>query len=171
MGCSSEKNTQSLEIQPVAEPKIINIIFKLSTGEEYEIKGKENEIFKNVLNKFISEHPEINNKTINALYQNTKIDIYKSLSENNITENNLIVLNIEEPEKEEEADEDNISIEYNPENVLWIDENVDNDENTGYLKELNSLGYRVECFKNAEDGVDHLKYIEFESTKIIISGR
>jgi len=171
MGCSSEKNTQSLEIQPVAEPKIINIIFKLSTGEEYEIKGKENEIFKNVLNKFISEHPEINNKTINALYQNTKIDIYKSLSENNITENNLIVLNIEEPEKEEEENEDNISIEYNPENVLWIDENVDNDENTGYLKELNSLGYRVECFKNAEDGVDHLKYIEFESTKVIISGR
>ena len=30
-------------------------------------------------------------------------------------------------ELKEEENEDNISIEYNPENVLWIDENVDNE--------------------------------------------
>ena len=168
MGCSSANDVKAFEVPSTAESKTITIIFKLSTGEEYTIQGKENEMFKNVLNKFISEHREIDIKTVNAFLNNNKIDLYKTLAENNITENNIIVLDIE---KSEHEDEDNISIEYNPENVIWIDPNVDNDENTGYLKELNSLGYNVQCYKNVDDGMEKVKSIKFESTKIIISGK
>ena len=172
MGCSNANDVKAKEVPSTLESKIITIIFKLSTGEEYSIQGKENEIFKNVLNKFISEHKEISFKTVNAFLNNNKIDLYKSLAENNITENNLIVLEIEKSEHEEEPkEEDNISIEYNPENVIWIDPNVDNYENTGYLKDLNSLGYNVKCYKNVDDGMEKVKSIKFENTKIIISGK
>ena len=175
MGCGNANDTKAVEyltpnIQPVQEIKIINIIFKLSSGEEYHISGKEDELFKTVLDKFITEHPEINNKTVIALFQNNQIDLYKTLSENNIQENNLIELNVEEPEPDVEENE-NVSIEYNPENVIWIDEKVDNEENTGYLKGLNTSGYNVQCFKNVDDGFELIKTIKFESTKIIISGR
>jgi len=181
MGCGSTNDVSSLEdTKKVIEPpppqfKTINIIFKLSTGEEYEITGNENDVFKTVLDKFISEHQEINNKTINALYENTQITMSKTLLENKIKENNLILLNIEDPKPEPEIEpeemEVNISIEYNPENVIWIDPNVDNSENTGYLEDLNALGYNVKCFKNVDDAMDIIKSIKFESTKIIISGR
>ena len=174
MGCTSGSNTNEViqpKIQPVQE---VNIVFRLSTGEEYNIQAKENEKFQTVLNKFIEEHQEINNKTINALYNNNKVDVHKTVSENNIQENNLILLNIEElneePEQESDYEEDT-KIEYNPENVIWIDENVDNFENTGYLRELNFLGYNVKTFKNVDDGLEYVKTIKFESTKIIISGR
>ena len=173
MGCGNANDTKAVDyteplIQPTPQFITINIIFQLSSGEKYTINAKEDTLFKTVIDKFKSEHPEINNKTINALFNDNKIDLYKTVSENNIKDNNLIVLDIEEPEIEED---DNISIEYNPENVIWIDEIVDNEENTGYLKDLNSLGYNVQCFKKVDEGFDYIKDIKFESTKIIISGR
>ena len=173
MGCTNGSNTNENihpNIQPVQE---VNIVFKLSSGEEYNIQAKENEKFQTVLHKFIEEHQEINNKTINALYNNNKVDLFKTVSENNIQANNLILLNIEEPENplQKSYDYEDLSMKYNPENVIWIDENVDNFENTGYLKGLNSLGYNVNTFKNVDDGLEFVKTIKFESTKIIISGR
>ena len=80
MGCTSGSNTNEViqpKIQPVQE---VNIVFRLSTGEEYNIQAKENEKFQTVLNKFIEEHQEINNNTINALYNNNKVDVYKTVS-------------------------------------------------------------------------------------------
>ena len=181
MGCTNGSNTNTKEVN---QPNIqeVNIVFKLSTGEEYNIQAKENEKFNTVLNKFIQEHQEINNKTVNALYNNNKVDLYKTVLENNIQNNNLILLNIEEskepeeepepkPDPELEFDDENDIIKYNTEYVIWIDENVDNFENTGYLKDLNLLGYNVETFKNVDDGLEYVKSIKFESTKIIISGR
>ena len=56
--------------------------------------------------------------------------------------------------------------------TIWIDENVDNEENTQYQKELESihlLKYRV--FKEIDKAINHMKFIEFEETKVIISGR
>ena len=172
MGCGSTNNTSTIEsnkpiIIPPPEPKIVTITFKLSTGEEYKISARENNIFKNVLDEFISEHSEINNKIINALYNDNKIDLSKTILENNIKENNLIVLDIEEDEEEEE----DLFKYYDTENVIWIDENLDNDEYKGYLKELVSLGYNVQCFENVDEGFDLVKSIKFESTKIIISGK
>ena len=177
MGCTSGTNEKK-DNQPNKPPiQEVNFVFQLSTGGEYNIQAKENEQFQTVLDKFIEDHQEINNKTVNLLYNNNKIDVYKSVSENNIQNNNLILLNIEpEPKSDNEAEpehdnESDTIIQYIPENVIWIDENVDNFENTGYLIDLNSLGYNVKTFKNVDDGLDYVKSIKFESTKIIISGR
>ena len=55
--------------------------------------------------------------------------------------------------------------------VLWIDANIDNEENKEYIKELNTNGsIRLKLFKNVESAIEQLKYIEFKETKIIISG-
>ena len=55
--------------------------------------------------------------------------------------------------------------------VLWIDANIDNEENKEYIKELNLNGsIRLKLFKNVKSAIEQLKYIEFKETKIIISG-
>ena len=55
--------------------------------------------------------------------------------------------------------------------VLWIDANIDNSENTNYVKELEPIGsLRLKLFKNVEDAIEQLKYLEFQETKVIISG-
>ena len=56
-------------------------------------------------------------------------------------------------------------------NVLWIDANLDNYENQEYVKELKlDSSIRLKLFKNIEQAIEQLKYIEFKETKIIISG-
>ena len=55
--------------------------------------------------------------------------------------------------------------------VLWVDANIDNSENTEYVKELESIGsLRLKLFKNIEGAIEQLKYLEFQETKVIISG-
>ena len=55
--------------------------------------------------------------------------------------------------------------------VLWIDANIDNEENKEYIKELKLIGsIRLKLFKNIETAIEQLKYIEFKETKIIITG-
>ena len=55
--------------------------------------------------------------------------------------------------------------------VLWIDANVDDEENSSYANELELIGsLRVSKFKNIENALEQLKKIEFQETKIIISG-
>ena len=55
--------------------------------------------------------------------------------------------------------------------VLWIDANIDNYENQEYVKELKlDSSIRLKLFKNIEQAIEQLKYIEFKETKIIISG-
>ena len=57
-------------------------------------------------------------------------------------------------------------------NVIWIDENYDNEENNIYLNELKSyFNLIVNCFKEVEKGLEYIKKIEFEETNIIISGK
>ena len=55
--------------------------------------------------------------------------------------------------------------------VLWVDANIDNSENTEYVKELESIGsLRLKLFKNIEEAIEQQKYLEFQETKVIISG-
>ena len=55
--------------------------------------------------------------------------------------------------------------------VVWIDENLDSEENKKYTKELNSFGSLiVRLFKNLDKAIEYLKYIEFQETKIILNG-
>ena len=56
-------------------------------------------------------------------------------------------------------------------NVIWIDENIDNEESKGYRKELEKIWYlKVKCFKDTKEAIDYLKEIEFKETKIIVNG-
>ena len=56
--------------------------------------------------------------------------------------------------------------------VIWIDENLDSEENKKYTKELNSFGSLiVRLFKNLDKAIEYLKNIEFQETKIILSGK
>ena len=57
-------------------------------------------------------------------------------------------------------------------NVIWIDQNADNEENTEYFKLLKSMdSLKVRLFKNTNDAIHYLKKIKFEETQVIISGR
>ena len=54
-------------------------------------------------------------------------------------------------------------------NVIWIDENIDNEENKKYVKDLQTIdSLRVTCFKNVEKAISHMENIEFQDTKIVI---
>ena len=53
--------------------------------------------------------------------------------------------------------------------VLWIDADIDNEENKEFIKELKSIGsLRLKLFNNIENAIEQLKYLEFQETKIII---
>ena len=57
-------------------------------------------------------------------------------------------------------------------NVIWIDEDLDNEENKKYAEELYSFGSLiVRLFKNLDKAIEHMKYIEFQETKVIVSGK
>ena len=57
-------------------------------------------------------------------------------------------------------------------NIIWFDENYDNEENIGYINELKeNINLKIKCFKDIEDGMKYIKTIEFEETNIIINGR
>ena len=56
--------------------------------------------------------------------------------------------------------------------IIWIDENIDNEENTQYLKELESIGLlNIRLFKEIDKAINHMKYIKFHETKVIVSGK
>ena len=57
--------------------------------------------------------------------------------------------------------------------VIWIDPNIDNDENKNYVYELNLLlkeEKNVKTFKDASNAIDYLKSLEFDKTVIISNG-
>ena len=56
--------------------------------------------------------------------------------------------------------------------VIWVDQEVYNEENTGYLKELEEMkSFKIRCFKSVSEAMHYIKNIDFEETKIIVSGR
>ena len=56
--------------------------------------------------------------------------------------------------------------------LIWIDPNIDNSENQGYLSQIKSLGFsKIKAFRTTEEGINYIKSLQFESTKIILSGR
>ena len=57
--------------------------------------------------------------------------------------------------------------------LIWIDPNIDNNENTSYSKELRSMKSLkvIKLFKKIDESIDYMKKIEFDETKIIVSGR
>ena len=56
--------------------------------------------------------------------------------------------------------------------VIWIDANIDHEENRNYIKELNLMGsIRLGLFKDVNKAITHLKMIEFKATKIIVNSK
>ena len=56
--------------------------------------------------------------------------------------------------------------------IIWVDKEVYNAVNLGYVKELEKLGYnQMRLFEKVTDAMNYLKSILFEETKIIVSGR
>ena len=54
-------------------------------------------------------------------------------------------------------------------NVIWIDANIDNVENSKYISELKTIGsLRLRLFKNVDKAIQHMKFIDFNETKVII---
>ena len=58
-------------------------------------------------------------------------------------------------------------------NLIWIDTNIDNSENTKYAKELQTIKSlkEIKLFKKLDEAFDYMKIIKFEDTIIIVSGR
>ena len=61
--------------------------------------------------------------------------------------------------------------EVKPSIVIWIDQNIGNEENQEYLKELSKNNLTIKCFRNVKEAIDAIKTIKFKETKIIVSGR
>ena len=57
--------------------------------------------------------------------------------------------------------------------VVWIDSNINNKENRGYILELKeSESFNVlELFKNVDEAILYMKQIKFNTTIVIVSGR
>jgi len=56
--------------------------------------------------------------------------------------------------------------------IIWIDKEIENEENQYYLSVMqNFLNLNVDYFDNIENGIEYLKKIKFEKTKIIVSGK
>jgi len=56
--------------------------------------------------------------------------------------------------------------------IIWIDENIDNEENTKFSNELESIGLiNLRLFKEIDKAINHMNFIKFQETKVIISGR
>ena len=57
-------------------------------------------------------------------------------------------------------------------NVIWIDANINSEENKLYFKELKKINnLKVTAFDNVEKAIESIKEIKFKETKIIVSGR
>ena len=55
--------------------------------------------------------------------------------------------------------------------IIWIDREVYNEENQDYVKEIEKLEYKkLRLFDNVNEAMDYMKSIQFEETKIIVSG-
>ena len=55
--------------------------------------------------------------------------------------------------------------------IIWIDPNVNNQQNEKYKKELESLGFqKIKLYNNIEDSIKELITIKFQETYIIVSG-
>ena len=55
-------------------------------------------------------------------------------------------------------------------NVIWIDSNLDNEEIKYYINQLKLLGtLKLNSFKDVNQAIKYMKFIEFEETRIILS--
>ena len=55
--------------------------------------------------------------------------------------------------------------------LIWIDKNVENEENKNYIEELSNLNeFIIYTYKDVKSGIKKLKQIKFKNTFVISSG-
>ena len=55
---------------------------------------------------------------------------------------------------------------------IWIDENIDNEENAQYLKEFESIGLlNFKLYKEIDKAIEFMEKIKFQESKVIINGK
>ena len=74
-------------------PSIITFSIEFSTGQIYTIEANPNDLFQLIYDKFINEKCPINlrDKISLVLYDGKKVEFNKTLEENNIKENSVII--------------------------------------------------------------------------------
>ena len=74
-------------------PSIITFSIEFSTGQIYTIEANPNDLFQLIYDKFINEKCPINlrDKISLVLYEGKKVEFNKTLEENNIKENSVII--------------------------------------------------------------------------------
>ena len=55
--------------------------------------------------------------------------------------------------------------------VIWIDPNIDSEENEDYQEDLKKTKCKLKCFKKEDEAIKYIKTIKFKETKIIINGK
>ena len=56
-------------------------------------------------------------------------------------------------------------------NVIWINRDLNNEENIKYIDELSTLiSLNISTFENLDMAIKYMKSIKFQETKIIING-
>ena len=56
--------------------------------------------------------------------------------------------------------------------IIWIDQNIHNEENKRYVEDLEELdNKKIIQYQKVSDAIEYMKSILFEETKIIVSGR
>ena len=54
-------------------------------------------------------------------------------------------------------------------NLIWIDVNYDNKENTSYLKEFKKIKTsKIKCFKDNDEAIKYIKAIKFEKQILLL---
>ena len=57
-------------------------------------------------------------------------------------------------------------------NILWVDSDIEKEENNIYKEELESIWYlKLKYFYNVKEAINYTKKIQFIETKIIVSGQ
>ena len=113
-------STNNLSLSQVDLNQEITMIFRFMSGQLEKVKGKYNEIFLDVFNRFHEEQcPEyLKNYACVAMNQSKLVDNNKTLFENNIKEGDYLLFIKENPDnketkkdEEEEEDEDSLDNE------------------------------------------------------------
>ena len=76
----------------------------------------------------------------------------------------------DENNKRKKRTNENRPARFNKSTIIWIDPNVNNQENISYIKELTSIeSIKPKTFTNISEAINYMKTIKFEEIKIIIN--
>ena len=193
MGCSNSKLKDDIYNEPVQNNGQVNDNIKESNNEIQENEGKSNE------NQITSGNALVDNKEENSKENNNEQDLNQNNSQNSNQNKESQNIQIPEPNQnngdinnnqqdfnhnnnnEDQNDNESQNQSTSSENneyykdyianaiIVWIDANVDNNEFTKYIEELEQIGsFRVHPCKNVDDAIIKIKCFDNKDKTYII---